>query len=249
MNGQDGAPQAAPTPEEMHQLALRVAVLGVREDDAKQAYTAARAAAGPRFAAARRLGVKQQAVMLPGGVEAGVLALKQGGTSVEVDEDALLVLIAGPVPSETEDYITDAAAADPRTVKLLAEHAPDLVELRVKDGALRDKRALAVLAEHAPDLVNLRIRPGFRAEMQDYLLKHEGHVPDPTTGEPVKVATITHHDPTGDFTWTGKTKYMPRVREALESGRLVITATGDVAVTVQGTVEAPGAIEGGEPGA
>lgn len=246
MNGQDGAPQAAPTPEEMHQLALRVAVLGVREDDAKQAYAAARAAAGPRFAAARRLGVKQQAVMLPGGVEAGVLALKQGGTSVEVDEGALLVLIAGPVPSETEDYITDAAAADPRTVKLLAEHAPDLVEQRVKDGALRDKRALAVLAEHAPDLVNLRIKPAQRAELQRYLEAHEGYVPDPSTGEPVKVATVTHHDPTGDFSWTGKIRFMPRVRQALETGRLVITETGDVVESVAGEVVRPSALEPGD---
>lgn len=246
MTAPERATQAAPTPEEMHQLALRVAVLGVREDDAKAAYTMARKVAAPRFALARKLGIKQQAVMLPGGVEAGLLALKQGGTTADVDEDALLLLIAPAMPSETEDAVTDAAARDPRTVELLAEHCPELVERRVRDGALRDERAVKVLAEHAPDLVELRIRPAFRAEMQRYLEAHEGHVPDPATGEPVRVATITHHNPAGDFSWTGKSKYLGRVREALESGRLMVTASGDVVETLQGSVEAPAAIEGGD---
>lgn len=247
MTAPERAGQAAPTPEEMHQLALRVAVLGVREEDAKGAYTLARKVAAPRFALARKLGVKQQAVMLPGGVEAGLLALKQGGTTVEVDEDALLLLIAPAMPSETEDHVTDAAQADPRTVELLAEHCPDLVELRVKDGALRDDRALKVLAGHAPDLVELRIRPAFRAEMQDYLEKHEGCVPDPTTGEPVKVAEITHHDPAGDFSWTGKSRYLGRVREALASGCLAVTEAGDVVETIAGEVVRPAAIPAPEP--
>lgn len=240
-------PEAAPSPEEMHRLALRVAVLGVRADDANQAYELARKVAGARFALARKLGIPQQAVVLPGNVEAGKLALKAGARTVTVDEDALLLLIAGPMPSETEDAVTAAAQDDPRTVDLLAEHAPDLVELRLKPGALADERAVKVLTEHAPDLVELRIKPPFRAEMQDYLLAHEGHVPDPMTGEPVKVATITQHDPTGDFIWTGRSKYLGRVREALESGRLVITASGDVAETVPSTVEGPAAIEGSEP--
>src|SRR5215471_13648797 len=98
----------------MHQLALRVAVLGVRADDAQQAYKLARAQAGPRFALARKLGIPQQAVMLPGGVEAGKLALRQGETTAEVDEDALLLLIAASLPSECEDYATGEAATDPR---------------------------------------------------------------------------------------------------------------------------------------
>ena len=238
------AQEAAPSPEEMHALALRVAVLGVAAEDAKNAYLLARAQAQPRFALARKLGIPQQAVVLPGGVEAGLLALKQGGRTVEVDEDALLLLIASALPSECEDYVTEDAATDPRTVELLAAHAPDLVELRPKPGALADERAVKVLAEHAPDLVNLRIRPGMRAEMQEYLEAHEGCVPDPATGEPVKVATITQHDPTGEFSWTGKSRYLGRVRDALASGRLVITAAGDVAGTVPGTVEAPAAIGG-----
>lgn len=239
------AQDTAPTPEEMSHLALRVAVLGVREADAKQAYTLARKVAEPRFALARKLGIPQQAVVLPGGVEAGLLALKQGARTVTVDEDALLLLIAAALPSECEDYVTDEAATDPRTVELLAEHAPDLVELRPKPGALSDERAVKILAEHAPDLVNLRISPSQRAELQDYLEAHEGTVPDPSTGEPVKVATITQHDPTGEFSWTGKTRALPKVREALESGRLVITANGDIAETVSGEVVAAEAIEGG----
>lgn len=238
------APEAAPSPEEMAQLARRVAVLGVRAEDAKQAYMLARKVAEPRFALARRLGIPQQAVVLPGGVEAGLLALKADARTVEVDEDALLLLIAAALPSECEDYVTDEAATDPRVPELLAEHAPDLVELRPKPGALSDERTVKILAEHAPDLVNLRIAPAQRAELQDYLEAHEGHVPDPATGEPVKVATITQHDPTGEFSWTGKSRYLGRVREALESGRLVITASGDVAETVTGKVVAPAAIEG-----
>lgn len=240
------AQQAAPAPEELNHLAQWVAAAEVRADDAAGILKLARKSVEPRFALARKLGVKQQAVMLPGGVEAGVLALKAGATTVDVDEDALLLLIAPAMPSETEDYVTAKAASDPRAVSLLAEHCPDLVELRVKDGALRDERAVKVLTEHAGDLVELRIRPAFRAEMQSYLEAHEGCVPDPATGEPVKVAEITHHDPAGNFVWSNKSRHMPRVREALESGRLVITASGDVRESLAGVVEAPVAIESGE---
>jgi hypothetical protein len=236
---------SGPTAEELSQTALRVAVLGVHEDDAKNAYTAARKAAGSQFALARASGVKQIALMLPGGVEAGVLALKAGGRTVDVDEDTLLLLIAPALPSETEEYVTSSAQADPRTVALLAEHAPDLVETRAKDGALRDERAVKILAEHAPDLVELRIKPAFRAEMQRYIDKNDGAVPDPSTGEPVKVATITHHGPTGDFSWTGKSKYLGRVREALASGRLIVTEAGDVVAPITGQAIEPAAIEDG----
>lgn len=237
--------QGAPAPEEMHHLALRVAVAGVRKDDADQAYIAARKAAEPRFAIARKLGLPQQVVMLPGNVEAGKLALKAGATTVTVNEDKLLALVAAGTPSEIEDYITGEAERDPRVAGLLAEHCPDLVELRPKPGALEDERAVKILTEHAPDLVNVRINPAERERLQDYLEKHEGAVPDPSTGEPVQVAKVTHHDPKGDFHWHDKTKYIGRVREALESGRLVITANGDVAETVAGEVVAPEAIEGG----
>lgn len=239
--------EAAPTPEEMSHLALRVAVLGVRAEDARQAYTLARKVAEPRFALARKLGIPQQAVVLPGGVEAGLLALKAGSKTVTVDEDALLLLIAAALPSECEDYVTDAAEGDPRVAELLAEHAPDLVELRVKPGALADERAVKALREHLPEYVNLRIRAAERERLQEYLEAHDGCVPDPAAGEKkmVKVATITQHEPTGEFSWTGKNKYLGRVREALESGRLIITANGDVAETVTGEVLVPEAIEGG----
>lgn len=238
-------PEGAPSPEEMHHLAQRIAVLGVREDDAKQGYTAARKAAASRFALARSYGITQVAVNLPGGVQAGLLALKQGGTTYDVDEGKLLALVAAGTPSEVENAACPGAQADPRVLDLLAEHAPDLLELRPKAGALADERAVKILAEHAPDLLEARIVPDERERLQEYLEAHEGRVPDPATGEPVQVATVTHHDPTGDFSWTGKTKAMPRVREALESGRLVITANGDVAETVTGVVVTPDAIEGG----
>lgn len=253
MTAQDAARQAqneaAPSPEEMHHLALLVAVAGVRKNDADQAYALAREKAASRFALARKYGLPQQVVMLPGGIEAGVLALAAGGTTVTVDEDALLLLIAAALPSECEDYVTDEAATDPRTAELLAEHAPDLVERRVKPGALSDERAVKVLSEHAPDLVNLRINRAERERLQAYLEEHDGCVPDPAAGEKkmVRVATVTHRDPTGDFRWTGKEKVgIPRVREALESGRLVITPNGDVAETVAGEVVPPDAIERGD---
>jgi hypothetical protein len=235
----------APTTEELSQAALRVAVLGVAEDDSKNAYAAARKAAEPLFAAARAKGVKQVAVMLPGGVEAGVLAIKAGGKSIEVDEDALLLLISPAVPSETEDYVTAEAGTDPRTVALLAEHCPDLVELKAKPGALHDERAVKVLAEHAPDLVNLRIKPAFRAEMQKYIDKHDGMVPHPVTSELVSVGTVTAHGPTGDFSWTGKKASLGKVRDALAAGRLVITETGDVVAPIAGETVPPAAIESG----
>lgn len=234
---------AAPTPEEMHQLALRVAVLGVREDDAKQAYAAARSAAAQPFARARALGTRQLEIILPGNVPAGVLAIKAGGDSYAVNEAKLLELVHAATPSDTEQYVLPAATDDGRAVAYLMQHCPDLVELRIKPGALSDERAVKVLAEHAPDLVARRIAGPERQRLQKYLEKHEGKVPDPMTGEPVQVATVTHHDPTGDFAWTGKNEFMPRVREALETGRLVITASGDVRETVTGSVVAPEAIE------
>lgn len=243
---QDIAAGAAPTPEQMHHMALRVAVLGVLAEDAKADYELARKLAAVPFARARKLGIPQQAVLLPGNVEAGVLALKAGRTTVDVDEDALLLIVASATPTDTEDCVAPAAESDPRTVAVLAEYAPELVELRVKPGALGSELAVKTLAEHAPELVELRVRAPVRAQLQAYLEAHEGSVPDPATGEAVKVATITHHDPLGDFSWTGKNKYLGRVREAMESGRLIITANRDVAETVQGTVVGPAEVEAGD---
>ena len=237
--------ETAPSPEELNSLALAAAVAATRADDAIQRERYVRKVAGERFALARKLGLPQVAVMLPGNVQAGLLALKQGGTTVTVDEDGLLLLIAAALPSECEDYVTDDADGDPAVAELLAEHCPDLVEARVKPGALADDRAVKVLAEHMPEYVNLRIKPGQRAELQVYLEAHGGKIPHPGTGEPVKVATITHHGPTGDFSWTGKSKYLGRVREALASGRLIVTEAGDVVAPITGQAIEPAAIEDG----
>jgi hypothetical protein len=238
--------ETAPSPEELNSLALAAAVAATRADDAIQRERYVRKVAGERFALARKLGLPQVAVMLPGNVQAGLLALKQGGTTVTVDEDGLLLLIAAALPSECEDYVTDDADGDPAVAELLAEHCPDLVEARVKPGALADDRAVKVLAEHMPEYVNLRIKPGQRAELQVYLEAHGGKIPHPGTGEPVKVATITQHDPTGDYQWSGKKQAMPLVREALEAGRLVITPSGDVVASIPGETVAPDALESGE---
>jgi hypothetical protein len=237
---------SAPETRELSQLALRVAVLGVAEDNAKNAYTAARRAAAPAFAAARADGVKQVALMLPGGVEAGTIAIKAGGTTTDVDEDKMFDLIAPVLPSEVEDYALPGAELDARVVTLLAEHAADLLELRVKPGALSDERLVKILAAHAPDLLGQRLTREFRAEMGKHIAKHEGKIPHPDTGDLMPVATITHHPPTGEFSWTGKNKYLDWVREALESGRLVITPSGDVVASIPGETVAPDALESGE---
>jgi hypothetical protein len=225
-----GAPaeEAAPAPEVLLQHAQRVAVLGVLADDAKNAYMAARAAAEPLFALARKLGVKQQAVMLPGNVEAGMLSLKAGTARFDVHEEDLILLVAAGLPSEIEDYALPPAEHDPRVVRVLAEHVPDLIETRVMPGGLDDERAVKILGEHLPELVGRRIRPTYRADLQKEIETHEGYVPDPATGERVQVADVTHSDPDGSFTHVHKAKYAGRVRDALASGALKITGTGDV---------------------
>lgn len=217
---------APPSADELHRLSLRVAVLSLLADDARARYAAARQDAEPVFAAARACGTRQQAIVLPGGVEAGLLAIKQGAQVTDVDENELLMLVAIGQPDELEDYAVPTAASDQDALAFLIEQVPDLFTLRAS--ALQDERLVKLLAEHFPHLVGRRIRPAHRVWLQEYLESHDGQVPDPATGEAVKVATIRNLPPTGEFAYTGKTKYTGRLRDALATGALKVTETGDV---------------------
>src|SRR5262249_45218684 len=86
--------------------ALRVAVAEAVAEVAGKARKQARGEAEALFAALREDGQTQQKVVLPDGEEIGLVSIKAGGTTVEVDdEDALLAWVDEHCPGEAEEYV------------------------------------------------------------------------------------------------------------------------------------------------
>ena len=193
-------PVQVPTAEELGQIALSLAVLEDRADQAKAKYAEARRAAEEVFAVARRYGTKQVGAALPDGTEFGLISIKQGASAVHADEDELLFLVATTMPGELEDY--------------------------VEPGALSHERVLDVLRQHAPEFVKRRIRRPYRAQLQSEMEERDGWVASQKTGDLVQVATVTHYDPSGEFAYKKDRKKIAALREAIAAGQ--VSETGEL---------------------
>ncbi len=179
--------------------AVRLMVLKDQAGRAKKAYDTAARLAYADFAAARNKGIKQVTGMLPDGSEAGLFSLLAGGTTVDVDEDLLLSIIAAATPADLEDHVQAAAFEDDRVIKLIGEHFPEFVEKRIKAAV--------------------------RAELQTQIEEKDGCIADPLTGEAEKVATITHHDANGQFQFRPGKRFEHMLTAALEAGQITEDGT------------------------
>jgi hypothetical protein len=180
--------------------ALRLAVIEADAAELNYKYEEARKAATPDFAHARNRGITQQKVVLPDGSEVGLISIYKGGTDVQVDEDELLLHVALTEPGEIEEYVLG--------------------------DALRDKRVLDLLNEHLPELVGRRINAARRAQLQTELEENQGHVLDLSSGEEVKVATITPRPASGKFRYKPTDQAAKLIRAALDAGTL--TRDGEI---------------------
>lgn len=196
----DDSPVQVPTAEELGQIALSLAVLEDRADQAKARYTEARTAAEQAFAIARRYGTKQVGATLPDGTEFGLISIEKGASIVHADENELLFLAATTMPGELEDY------AEP--------------------GALSNERVLDLLRQHLPEFVKRRIRRPYRQQLQAEMEERDGWVVNQKTGDLVQVATVTHFDPSGKFAYRKDRKKIPALRDAVAAGQ--VSETGEL---------------------
>jgi hypothetical protein len=188
----------------MEAAAVRMMVLKRDTKKADRAFDQAGQRAQADFAEARRRGITQVRPKLGDGSEPGLFVLLGGGSTVAVDEDLLMSVIAVSSAADLEDYAEAAALRDERVVKLIADHFPEFVKVRIK--------------------------PEVRARLQVQIEEKNGSIADPATGELVKVATITHHDPTGTFQFRPGARFEQDIAAAIEAGQL----------TEDGAVVAPG---------
>jgi hypothetical protein len=190
---------ALPTADHLLRAGLRAAIQEAMVKEAAANAASARATAQQVFKPARNHGSTQVELTLADGTKVGLISIKKGGTTTDVDEDLLYLVAAANEPADLEDYVTPAALTDPRALKLLAEYAPDLVGRRIK-----------------ADAAELYAR-----EIDDNggkVLDRSGILGPP--GERVKVAGITHHDASGEFSIRPTSKGYQQIREALDAGRL-----------------------------
>lgn len=175
--------------ERLLQHSLRIAVLADRADRAVARVADARFAGVPDFRAARNKGIKTVAPTLPDGTEVGLISIKAGAKSVDVDEDLLILAVA---PGDLETYVLPAA--------------------------LEDERVLKLLMDFLPEMVGKRVIPKLRAELQTELEEHDGSVANRMTGEQEKVATITRHEANGQFSYRPGKLSQQQISAAIEAG-------------------------------
>lgn len=213
----ESAPAVTPVPDSaaLSRQALRVAIQEARAQEAKGNVAATRAVAEKVFAPARQHGIRQAEVLLPGGVSAGLIAIKRGPSVTSVQPGRLMLVAAGNDAHDIEDYVRDIALHDPRVLALLAEYYPDLIGRRIRP------EAMALYAKEIE-------------ENNGAVLDRAGMLTDP--GERVRVADITHGDATGEFSFRPAPKGLQLVREALEAG--LLTEDGLFASEPEGSPEA-----------
>lgn len=176
------------------EAALRVAVLGALLDEVKKTYSAARKNAEREFADIRKNGFPQQKVMLPDGAEIGLISIKGGTPSVDVDEDALTAWVAEHHPADVETYVAPEAWG-----------SEDLV---------------AFVAEHFPNLVRTRIRETRREALVKQMAENAGAVIDKDSGEFAIAGKVSQGDPTGAFTYRPAKDASSRIVAEWQAGRL-----------------------------
>jgi hypothetical protein len=181
-----------PTPREH---ALRVAALDALSAAVKAEYEHARKDAEDAFRAARADGARQQEVLLPDGTAAGLIAIKEGGTTVTPIDSVLLAWVREYNAGGIEEYIEPSA--------LVREDVAEVVK--------------AVF----PELVTQRIRPSVKAAYMKQAEAADGWLEDKGTGEKAQVAKVVKNDPTGEFAFAGGKTDQRRaaVMAALQSDR------------------------------
>jgi hypothetical protein len=179
---------------------VKVAVLRVRSDELATELAAARAAAEKAYALHRLAGNKSVTPVLPGGIEAGTFSIERGHVDVHFDEPALLALVREAAPDEIESFL-------PLSV-------------------LNLKQVFALVAEKFPDLVETRINALYRAQLAETCEETDGRLANTATGETVKVATVSRHDPTGKFSYLPGKKGTAAVLAALKDG--TVTEHGEI---------------------
>jgi hypothetical protein len=189
---------------------VKVAVLRVRHDELTTELAAARAAAERVYALHRLAGNKSVTPVLPGGIEAGTLSIERGPVDVHFDEGKLWGLVKESAPDQIEDYIPASALADKRVFDLIREKLPELVEQR--------------------------INPAYRAALAEMCEETDGRLANTATGETVKVAEVSRHDPTGKFSYAPGKKGTAAVLAALKAG--TVTEHGDVVPAPRDEAEA-----------
>lgn len=179
---------------------VKVAVLRVRHDELTAELGAARVAAEKAYALHRLTGNKSVTPVLPGGIEAGTLSIERGAVDVHFDEDKFRALVDASAPDQVEDYIPASALAD--------------------------KRVFDLIREQLPDVVQQRINPAYRSALKETCEETDGWLANTASGEKVKVASVSRHDPTGKFSYLPGKKGTAAVLAALKAG--TVTEHGEI---------------------
>ena len=197
--GKDSAP--LPAADVLLRHGLRVALQEALLEEAKGNLASVRGAAELAFRPVRNHGTTQQEILLADGTKVGLISITKGAASTDVDEDMLFMVAARNEPADLEDYVEPAALTDPRVLALLSAHLPGLVSRRIKAAAmaLYEKE----IEENGGEVLDRYGAAG-------------------PAGERVKVATITHHEATGRFSYRPASKGAQLVREAFEAGALTL---------------------------
>lgn len=179
---------------------VKVAVLRVRHDELTAELGAARVAAEKAYALHRLAGNKTVTPVLPGGIEAGSLSIERGAVDVHFDDEKLWALVRESAPDQVEDYLPASVLADKRVFDLIRKEFPELVEQR--------------------------INPAYRAALAEMCEETDGRLANTVTGETVKVAEVSRHDPTGKFSYKPGPKGTAAVLAALRAG--TVNEHGDI---------------------
>lgn len=189
---------------------LRVAVLRVRSDELGLELAAARAAAEKAYALHRLAGNKSVTPVLPGGLEAGTLSIERGVVVVHFDEVKFRALVDESAPDQVEEYLPPSV--------------------------LTDKRVFDLIKKEFPELVEQRINPAYRTALAETCEETDGWVASTVSGEKVKVAEVSRHDPTGKFSYVPGKKGTAAVLAALKAG--TVTEHGDIVPTLEDRIGA-----------
>jgi hypothetical protein len=184
--------------------ALRVAVLGAVLDTVKAEYAHARGEAEAAFAPLRADGQTQQKALLPDGSEVGLVSIKAGGTSVTADEAKLEAWVRKRVPDGMETAISPSALTDPEVI--------------------------GMISACFPGLATSQVRPSVRAALLKEMEESGGKVADPETGEIGELGEVTHHKPTGAFSYRAAAGARDRIVSEWLAGRLAEIAFSPLAL-------------------
>lgn len=186
--------------EQVAACTVKVAVLRVRHDELTTELATARAAGERVYALHRLAGNKSVTPVLPGGIEAGTLSIERGSVDVHFDERALWALVEQSAPDQIESYLPASVLANKAVFDLVAREFPGLVEKR--------------------------INPAYRAALAETCEETDGKLANTVTGETVKVAEVSRHEPTGKFSYAPGKKGTAAVLAALKAG--TVNEHGDV---------------------